>query len=127
MAGQDFTQRNRREVYARAVRTTHPSAVDLTIARSKTVMIHISMEAITGTSITFTITAKDPVTGRATAAAVLASAAITAAGYSTLTIGPGVATVSNVSLQAIAPRVLSIVPTGTFSSAEYVVTAELID
>jgi hypothetical protein len=126
MAGQEFTSRDLRTIYEREVRTTHPDPVDIHIQRSKTVRVHISLEDIDGTSITVTLTAVDPVTGRASAT-VLASAALAAAGYVTLTIGPGVATVANASLQTVAPRILRTTITGTTTDYDVSVVAELID
>lgn len=127
MAGQNFTERATREIYGRDVRTSHPSAVDIKITRAKTVRVHISLEDIDGTSITVSLYAVDPVTGRVTSSAVLASAALNAAGYVTLTIGPGVATVANASLQSVAPRILRTIITGTITDYDVAVTAELID
>ena len=126
MAGQDFTSKQLRTIYGRAVRTSHPTAVDTVISHSKTVRVHISLEDIDGTSITVTLTAVDPVTGRVSAT-VLASSALNAAGYVTLTIGPGVATVANASLQTVAPRILRTTITGTITDYDVSVVAELID
>lgn len=126
MAGQDFTSKQLRTIYGRAVRTSHPTAVDTVISHAKTVRVHISLEDIDGTSITVTLTAVDPVTGRASAT-VLASAALNAAGYVTLTIGPGVATVANASLQTVAPRILRTTITGTITDYDVSIVAELID
>lgn len=126
MAGQEFTSRDLRTVYERGVRTSHPAAVDIHIQRSKTVRLHISLEDIDGTSITVTTTAVDPRTDRASAT-VLASAALNAAGYVTLTIGPGVATVANASLQSVAPRILRTTITGTITDYDVSIVAELID
>ena len=126
MVGQNFTEKALRTIYEREVRTSHPTAVDTVISRAKTVRVHISLEDIDGTSITVTLTAVDPVTGRASAT-VLASSALNAAGYVTLTIGPGVATVANASLQTVAPRILRTTITGTITDYDVSVVAELID
>ena len=128
MAGQSFTPRELRTIIARGSRATHPtaSASDIQITRSKTVKVHIALEEITGTSITVTLTEINAVTGRV-AGTVLASAALNAAGYVTLTIGPGVTTVSNVALGAIAPRILRTTITGTITTYDVSIVAELID
>ena len=128
MAGNNFTERNLRTILARGSRTAHPtaSASDVQITRSKTVKVHVALEAIDGTSITVTLTEINPVTGRISGT-VLASAALNAAGYVTLTIGPGVATVSNVSLGTIAPRILRTTITGTITTYDVSIVAELID
>ena len=127
MAGQEFTARAMRRSVLSGTRATHPTPPVITVQSAKTVVVHIAMEAITGTSITFSIWEINPVTGRLKAAATLATAAMTAAGYATLTIGPGVATVANAALSTIAPKQFNITPTGTFSSANYDVSVELID
>uniref|UniRef100_UPI0039C111DF hypothetical protein n=1 Tax=Pseudomonas aeruginosa TaxID=287 RepID=UPI0039C111DF len=66
MAGEEFSPRNLRTILARGSRTSHPtaSASDVQITKSKGVKIHVSLEEITGTSITVTFTEVNPVTGR---------------------------------------------------------------
>lgn len=125
MAGQEFNERAiRRSVIPAVARTSHPAEIDIPLAFDTGCVVHIALEAITGTSITVSLYAVHPVTGRVTTAAVLASAGLTAAGYTTLTIAPGVATVSNVSLQAVAPRILRIIITGTITSYTVDVSVE---
>lgn len=125
MAGQEFKERGiRRSVIPAVARTAHPSALDIPNSFDTGVMVHVSLEAITGTSITVSLYGVDPVTGRVTGSALLASSALAAAGYVTLTISPGVATVSNASLQAVAPRILRIIITGTITSYTVDVTVE---
>ena len=127
MAGEEFTERKiRRSVYGREVRTSHPAAVDIPFNRNTGAVVHIALESITGTSITVTLTGVNPVTGRVSAT-LLASAALNAAGYTTLTIAPAVATVSNVALNAIAPRILRITITGTITNYDLDLSVEQID
>ena len=128
MAGQEFTQRNLRTILDRGSRTAHPtaSASDVQITRSKGVRIHVSLEEITGTSITVTFTEVDPVTGRLSGT-VLASAAITGVGKTVYTIAPGVTTVSNVAVGTVCPRILRTTITGTITTYDVSIVAELVD
>ena len=128
MAGEEFSPRNLRTILARGSRTSHPtaSASDVQITKSKGVKIHVSLEEITGTSITVTFTEVNPVTGRVSGT-VLASAALTGVGNTTYTIAPGVTTVSNVSLGTVCPRILRTTITGTITTYDVSIVAELVD
>lgn len=126
MAGQQFIARSLRKNWvARTAQADHNTAVpDVSITRSTTVRVYIDISEFTGTSVTFTLYSVDPNSGNETS--MLASAAKTGTGTFIMTIGPGVATVSNVALSDIAPRTLRLKTTGTITTVSWTAAVELI-
>jgi hypothetical protein len=117
MAGPTFFPRTFETYLAQATRTSHPTAVAVEQTSYRGVKFYIDITALTGTSLTFTIQAVDPVNG--TLSTVLASAAKTGTGAFTLTVAPDATTVANVALSDYAPMKWQITVTGTFTSAAY--------
>lgn len=124
MAGPTFFPRTFETYLASAARTTHPTAVPVEQGSYRSLKFYIDITAFTGTNITFTLQAVDPISGNVST--VLASAAKTGTGPFVLTVGPGVTSVANVSLSDIAPRRWQITTTGTITSATYSVSYERI-
>lgn len=122
MAGPTFFPRTFETYLPLEARTSHPTAVAVDQGSYRGVKIYIDITALTGTSLTFTLQAVDPVTG--TASTVLASAAKAGTGAFTLTVYPDSATVANVALADVMPRQWKITVTGTFTSATYHISYE---
>lgn len=87
----------------------------------KGLVLWVDVTAFTGTSITITIQAKDPVSLKYTT--ILASAALAATGTTALTIYPGVTAAANVAVSTVVPSIWRAISTGTFSNVTYTVSA----
>jgi len=122
MAGATFFPRTYETYLPTAARTSHPTAVPVDQSSYRGAKFYIDITALTGTSLTFTIQAVDPVTGNVST--VLASAAKTGTGPFTLTVYPGTTTVANVALSDVMPRRWQITVTGTFTNATYAIAYE---
>lgn len=122
MAGPTFFPRTFETYLEPAARTTHPTAVEVHQGNYRGVKFYIDITAFSGTSITYTIQAVDPVTG--TASTVLASAAKNGTGAFTLTVYPDTATAANVALSDVAPRIWQITTSGTITSVTYGISYE---
>ena len=84
----------------------------------------IDISAFSGTSITFTIYAVDPISGNTVS--LLASAAQTGTGTIYLHIYPGAVAVANKVANEALPYQWKLTPSGTITSVTYSVHAELI-
>lgn len=108
-------------VFPSAARATHVASTDENTNGYTGLTIDIDITAFTGTSITFTVQAKDPVAG--TYSTLLASAALAAPGHTVLIVDPRVPAVANASAQRPLPKQWRIVPSGTITSVTYSVGA----
>lgn len=122
MAGPTFFPRTLETYLPSAARTTHPTAVAVDQGAYRGIKFYIDISAFSGTSITFTVQALDPISGAVST--VLASAAKTTTGAFVLTVYPGSATAANVSLQDAAPRRWQITTSGTITSVTYSISYE---
>lgn len=122
MAGPTFFPRTLETYLPSAARTSHPTAVAVDQGAYRGVKFYIDITAFSGTSITFTVQALDPISGNAST--VLASAAKTGTGPFTLTVYPDTATVANVALADVMPRRWQITATGTITSVTYSIAYE---
>lgn len=100
-----------------AVRTTHVASPDQNANGSLSAVLDIDITQFTGTSITFTVLAKDPVAG--TYYTVLASAALVATGHTVLIIDPRVVAAANLVAQRALPRQFRVLPSGTITTVTY--------
>lgn len=122
MAGPTWFPRILETYLPLAARTSHPTATVVNQDSYRGVKIYIDITAFSGTSITFTVQALDPLNG--TVSTVLASAAKSATGAFTLTVYPDAATVANVALADVMPRRWQITATGTITSVTYSIAYE---
>lgn len=122
MAGPTWFPRTFETYLPLAARATHPTAVSVQQGAYRGVKIYVDITAFSGTSITFTVQALDPLNG--TVSTVLASAAKTGTGAFTLTVYPDTATVANVALADVAPRAWQITTSGTITSVTYSISYE---
>lgn len=122
MAGSTFYPRTLETYLASGARTSHPTPTAVDQGSYRGLKVYVDISAFTGTSITFTLQALDPISG--TASTVLASAAKSATGAFTLTVAPGVATAANVALGDYAPDRWQLQQSGTITSVTYSVAYE---
>jgi hypothetical protein len=119
--------RTRFTVFEQVARTAHTNSPTYWNGNATGLVLDIALEAITGTSITFTVEAIDPITGRAVT--ILASAAKTGPGAFRLVVAPGATAVEtgSATLATVAPLRWRLVPSGTITSVTYAVTAEYVN
>ncbi len=86
--------------------------------------ITINVASITGTSVTYTITGVDPISGLSTGT-ILASAAQAAAATIDLIIFPGATVTANRGISSVMPLKWKITTTGTWTSLTHSVYVEL--
>lgn len=84
----------------------------------------IDVTAFAGTSITFTVQGKDPVSGKYYT--VLVTAPLTTTGTTVLNVYPGIVAAANLAVNDILPRDYRVISAGTFSGTTFTVTASLV-
>ena len=111
------TVRQTEVVYPSVARTTHTTSRDYYSGGSRSLRVHIDIDAFSGTSITFTVQYYDSGTGEYFT--LLASAALSATGQTVLQVGPDIAASANAIAQTYLPERIRVVPSGTITSVTY--------
>lgn len=112
-------------VLASAARTAATNSADIVTYNARFLRVVVNVTAVTGSaSLTFTVKAKDVLSGVYTT--ILASAAVIATGTTELLIGPGLLAAANAVANAPLPRTFRVeVAVGTADSATYSIGAVL--
>lgn len=105
------------QLFASAARTTHTNSPEVFLNDEAGFRITFNITAFSGTSIVFTIQYYEESAGSWNT--LLATAALSATGLTVLHVDPRIATAANASLQAIPPKRIRVVPSGTITSVTY--------
>lgn len=111
-------------VFQSAARTAHANSADISTSGFRNIRFDIDITAFTGTSITFTVQVFDRAKNDYVTSG-LATAALAATGHTVLNMGPTIAAATNSGLNAVLPKKVRLVPSGTITSVTYSVTATL--
>lgn len=100
------------------------NSADQTNPVGKGCKVVIDVTAFAGTSITFTLQGKDPVSGKYFT--IIASAAIVAISTVVLNVYPGLVAAANVTVNDTLPRDFRVTSSGTFNNTTFTVAVSII-